>query len=196
MTGSSVVGVVGNDSFEFTFSADVLRGFTLLTVADTFGVEGVVFGVTFALGSDFILAEPLGFKTYSRWAYELWFPMIKRKMNRQLQQYLRFLLVCFVPLKSLPFRLPFQRYYPPKHYPMLLMLLMLLKFPTENILPLDYNRKDERKNRFKTNIKWCSIFAGRYSMFNLINSNLKIGSFQTFVIGIFCFCFQIVKTIF
>lgn len=63
MTGSSDVVVVVIDSFGFTigvtFSTDAFRG-TLLIAA--FGVNGAAFGVTLGLGSDFILAELLGYK--------------------------------------------------------------------------------------------------------------------------------------
>lgn len=61
ITGSSATGA-GSDSGVFTFSTDDFREFTLLA-AVTFGVVGVGFGVAFALGSDFTLAEPLGFNT-------------------------------------------------------------------------------------------------------------------------------------
>lgn len=61
MTGSSVVADgVDIGSIGCTLSADALRG--LILFADTFGVEGVGFGVTtFALRSDFSLADPFGF---------------------------------------------------------------------------------------------------------------------------------------
>lgn len=63
MTGSSVAAVVDIISGGYTLSADDFRGLTL--VAAAFGVEGVDFGVpTFAFGSDFILAEPLGFNDF------------------------------------------------------------------------------------------------------------------------------------
>lgn len=63
VTGSSVAAFGVIDSIGCTFSTDDFRGMTLC--AATFGVEGVVFGVTtFALRSDFILAEPLGFNTF------------------------------------------------------------------------------------------------------------------------------------
>lgn len=75
MIGSSVVGV-GTVSLGVTFSTDTLRGLTLFAAAVTFGVEGVVFGVTFALGSDFILAEPLGFNTF---AMSLWLAIFDDK---------------------------------------------------------------------------------------------------------------------
>lgn len=58
MAGVDVIGSIG-----VTFSVDTFRCTVLLAAAAAaFGVEGVVFGVGFALGSDFNLAEPLGFE--------------------------------------------------------------------------------------------------------------------------------------
>lgn len=65
MTGSSDVVVIGSLVFIIgvIFSTDAFRGLLLFNVC--FGVEGVVFGVTFGLGSDFILAEPFDFNIIS-----------------------------------------------------------------------------------------------------------------------------------
>lgn len=60
--GSSVAGVVVIDSLAFTLSTDAFRGLTLFAA---FGVEDTEFDVTiFAVGVDFNLAEPLGFKIH------------------------------------------------------------------------------------------------------------------------------------
>lgn len=66
ITGSSGTGVDVINSIAFVFSVDTFRTIDLRSAATAFGVEGVVFGVDFALESDFILAEPLGFEIHSK----------------------------------------------------------------------------------------------------------------------------------
>lgn len=66
IAGSAAIGVDAGDSAGFIFSVDTFRTVDLRSAGTAFGVVGVGFGVDFALGSDFILAEPLGFGIHSK----------------------------------------------------------------------------------------------------------------------------------